>query len=708
MTDTVAKLAADKLAESGLTLAIAKKAQMEYVPSASALVPDYPALPALAIHYPRGVNGTGEYHAEMSGFHRVRFLGPLPDGHARYLQPKGSGSNIYFSPLIDWAAFLQTDDVLFITEGELKATAIAAHTSFACVGLGGVTMWQKNGALHPALALAAEARPVIVCFDADPPRDGGGYFNVRRQLVSLLMALQTVATDVRWLDPRCIAPEACVPGQKFAADDAIASLVASANRVTWIREHMIEVVANHAHKPGALADPILRISEEMVYDRSSNRYYLPKEGRWLRTEDAVQRYRPWHIADPDDEKKSKPAFNAWAASPFRPEVTNVVYDPTKPHGRDEYGVFNRWTPTHVEPKRGSVAPWLTLLKAVSGNDAACAEYLEKWLAVHVQKHRKLLSSVYLSGDPGCGKSSVHTVLGEILLNEGDAAARTARTGRYHHPNYAKMSPKQLAKGQFNIGIAEVQLLVCDEAMIGDHQKDIAETLKTLITDPYQQVERKYMDAQQIRFHANLFFTGNDPSGLRFFNLEQDRRFLLLDANNKLGKKWLRDFWTWVREEGGLAAILYRLQSLDLEGWDERDIPETSLKLDLIDIGTSEFESWFNEKFGADGSLRETNAKLFDDRDAPVLWRARDIQQLYKDETSKTVTAQQIGLLFRKRPWITRVAVNAQHRPSPVKNRVIRTHIFAFANVQHWRRQRPASIARQWEREHHERLPGMGE
>ena len=703
MTD-VAALAEAKLRESGLTLALAAQADMECVASARTLG-DYPDLPALAIHYPVGINGSGEYHGERSAFHRVRFLGNLPDGQAKYLQPKGSGTQVYCSPLVDWAAQLASSEPLLITEGELKATSVAAHTGFACVGLGGVTMWQKNGALHPTLVTLAEGRPAIVMFDADPSTSDG-YFNVRRQLVSLLMALQTVSTDVRWLDPRTVAPDAHVLGTKFAIDDALAHLAATRGRSSWIRDHFCEVVANHAFKPELLGDALLRISEELAYDRATSRYYLWNEGRWLRTEDATQHYRPLHIAD--TEGKRKPAFGIWASNPFRPEFRRVVYDPGAPSGRDESGVWNRWTPTPIEPKRGAVTKWLDLLLDIAGGDKDCATYLEKWLAIHVQTHRKLLSSVYLSGPPGCGKTSVHTVLGEILLNDEDARAWTARTGRYHHPGYAKMNPDQLAKSRFNAGITEVQLLVCDEAMIGDHQKGIAETLKTLITDPYQQVERKYMDPQQVRFYANLLFTGNDPSGLRFFNLEEDRRFLVLAAANKLGKAWLRDFWLWVREEGGREAILWRLESLDLVGWDERDIPETALKMDLVEVGGSEFESWFNEKFGADGSLRETNARLFDDRDAPVLWRAQDIQELYKAETGKSASAQQIGVLFRKRPWITRVGINVQHRPSPMKKLVRRAHMYAFANATHWRRMRPTKIAVQWESEHFPRLPGMEE
>lgn len=698
----VAALAEAKLRESGLTLALAAQADMECVASARTLG-DYPDLPGLVLHYPVGINGTGTWHKERSPFHRVRFLGPLPAKQAKYLQPKGSGTQVYCSPLIDWQALLESDEPLFITEGELKATAVIAHTGFACVGLGGVTMWQKNGALHPSLSTLAEGRAAVVLFDADPAT-GDGYFNVRRQLVSLLMALQTVATDVRWLDPRTVAPEAYRLGTKFAVDDAIAHLASQPRRASWIRDHFSEVVANHAHKPDLLGDALLLIGEELAYDRATSRYYLFKEGRWLRTEDATQHYRPLHVADAEGKRKS--AFALWASNPFRAEFRRVYYNPTAPSGRDESGVFNRWTPTPIEPKKGPTGKWVELLRDIAGGDKDCAEYLEKWLAVHVQKHRKLLSTVYLSGPPGCGKTSVHTVLGEILLNDEDARAWTAKTGAYHHPGYAKMSPEQLSKSRFNGGITEVQLLVCDEAMIGDHQKAAAETLKTLITDPYQQVERKYMDPQQIRFYANLLFTGNDPSGLRFFNLEEDRRFLVLAAENKLGKAWLRDFWTWVREEGGREAILHRLQAIDLEGWDEREIPDTALKLDLIEIGSSEFESWFNEKFGADGSLRESNAKLFDDRDAPELWRVQDVQELYKAETGRTASSQQVGVLFRRRPWITRVAINAQHKPSPVKKLLRRAHIYAFANATKWRRMRPAKIAAQWEQEHFPRLPGM--
>lgn len=672
------KLAAEKLAESGLTLAAVRKVGVEPVKSARSLDASFPDLPALGIPYP------GE------DFLRVRLLGALPEGSPKYLQPPGTGTHIY-AP----GTPAGPETPLLIVEGEFKALSAMLLAGQYAVGLGGAAQWQRDGALHPRLAALAAGRPVVVCYDADP-LGSGGYWPVRQQLIQLLLSLVPHAGEVRYLDPRRLDPALYVPGTRLALDDVLAAW-SRGDRAAYLSDYFAERLAAVTEPVSSTGDPLVQLSEELRFDRGTRRYYHLPTGTWMGPVEAEHVYRPLHCVDA--EGKRKPAFRVWSSAPYRPDLTRVYYDPARPSGQQDDGSWNRWTPSPVAAKRGPVTDWLALLYDLCGGSEECARYLERWLAVHVQRHRKLLSAVYLSGAPGSGKTSLHTVMARILLDDEEARRRTYETGRYHHPGYAKLAPTQLVGARFNAGILEVQLLVCDEAMIGDHQRQAAEALKTLVTDPVQQIERKYQDPQQVRFHANLLFTANDASGLRFFDLDTDRRFFAVHALNRLGPAWLRSFWDSI----DIEAIHWRLRSIDLTGWDERAIPETALKRDLAEIGGSEFETWMNTTFGLVGELRETNARIWANRPAPELWRTEDVAALYKRESGKSVSAQQIGAAFRRRPWIVRVATNCTHRVSAMSGAERRAHVYAFAEAETWRKKKPAAIARAWEEQHLARL-----
>lgn len=91
-------------------------------------------------------------------FYRLRLFNPLPKG-AKYLQPKESGTFIYFPK--DFAKNIQRmksdpkgPNIILITEGEKKA-AKACKEGFACCAVGGIYNWRSR-----TLSLTEDAKVV--------------------------------------------------------------------------------------------------------------------------------------------------------------------------------------------------------------------------------------------------------------------------------------------------------------------------------------------------------------------------------------------------------------------------------------------------------------------------------------------------------------------------------------------------------------------
>lgn len=110
------------------------------------------------VHSPGYVIPYYDIHGARAPFYRVKLFKPLPKG-AKYLQPKDTGSYVYF-PTTFPELLTKTlagkakgningfDPCLIITEGEKKA-AKACSEGFLAVGLGGVYSWRTRIVVFP-------------------------------------------------------------------------------------------------------------------------------------------------------------------------------------------------------------------------------------------------------------------------------------------------------------------------------------------------------------------------------------------------------------------------------------------------------------------------------------------------------------------------------------------------------------------------------
>lgn len=239
--------------------------------------------------------------------------------------------------------------------------------------------------------------------------------------------------------------------------------------------------------------------------------------------------------------------------PNRREYAAVVFEPG---GAPRAGVFNTWAGFAVEPVAIDVEVFLQLLAALFPNERDRA-YMLRWLAFVVQRPGERPEvALVVRGGKGTGKGSLLLP----LLRVFGVHARAISQARH-------------LTGNFNAHLAYAAFIVVDEAYwVGDRAAE--GPLKALITERSILIERKGFDVVSAPNCVAVAFTANAewvvPASA------DERRFAVFDVADTL--RGQRGFFTryhnWL-EKDGAGAVLHHLLSIDLAGWDPRDVPHTA-------------------------------------------------------------------------------------------------------------------------------------
>jgi len=125
---------------------------------------------------------------------------------------------------------------------------------------------------------------------------------------------------------------------------------------------------------------------------------------------------------------------------------------------------------------------------------------------------------------------------------------------------------------FNAMLRNCLLLYADEAFwAGDKQGE--STLKALITESTLTIEQKGVDAVQWHNRIHLIMTANADWVVPASH--DERRYAVFNvAENRMNDQKYFDALHHELDHGGLAAMLYDLQRVDLKGWHPRQILRT--------------------------------------------------------------------------------------------------------------------------------------
>ena len=216
------------------------------------------------------------------------------------------------------------------------------------------------------------------------------------------------------------------------------------------------------------------------------------------------------------------------------------------------------------------------------------EWVLDWMGHLVQRpEEKPGTALVLRGAKGTGKDTVGRYLGALF--------------RPHHVTVSK--PEHLT-GQFNAHMERALLLHIEEAVwAGDRRAE--SVLKSLITSPTIQIERKGIDPVEMPSFCRLLFTSNADWVVPA--TDGERRYMVLDVSAARAKDTV--YFAAISaecENGGAGALLHILRERDLSGFDVRNPPETAALMEQKLAGLGNAEAWWQEVLSAG----ETPGDLF--------------------------------------------------------------------------------------------------
>jgi len=265
-----------------------------------------------------------------------------------------------------------------------------------------------------------------------------------------------------------------------------------------------------------------------------------------------------------DQKFEKKAYSQWwLCNPGRKVFEKVVFDTSKPPNEfEENGLLfrNLWRGLALQPVDGDCSIILKhFLDVICAGEEAYFDFLMKILAMWVQKPWKKTLCPVLRSQQGTGKKVLPDLLGRIFGNA-----------------FCSSSNHSHIFGQFNALIENKVVIELNEAMFGG-DKQLSGALKAAITEDTMAITRKGKDPYIIKNQKKFFIVSNEE-----FAIPADRdarRFLFLDVSDckKGDKEYFDELYGLITKGKGANYFLHYLNSLDIENFDHRNLPEFATK-----------------------------------------------------------------------------------------------------------------------------------
>lgn len=268
------------------------------------------------------------------------------------------------------------------------------------------------------------------------------------------------------------------------------------------------------------------------------------------------------------EKYAPTHSEYWLKSPLRNSVDGVLFDPafhTKIVNKGDRKYLNLWSGFNVEPKKGNWSRTLRhIYKILCKSDSVKFIYFMKWLAWAVQNPDKQAEvAIILKGEKGTGKSFLFVQMKKVFGQHGMVITDHNRLTGKHTGHFRSLS-----------------FLFCDEVYYpGD--KAIEGRIKAIVTEPYLDVEGKFMDAVSNKNRLHICMSTNNEWVIpatkderRYYIDTVDNRFAKGTASNYARQTYFNKLWGEM-DNGGREAMLYDLLNMKLDDWHPRDdVPET--------------------------------------------------------------------------------------------------------------------------------------
>jgi len=255
----------------------------------------------------------------------------------------------------------------------------------------------------------------------------------------------------------------------------------------------------------------------------------------------------------------------------------LAYRPAKPPGifSEEKGTyFNTHIGSQIVAVDGDAAPWLDYMTYMIPGERDRLEVM-RWCATLIDRRdiKMLYALLLISEAQGIGKGT----LGERVL--------LPLVGKN---NASIPSEKEIVDSAFNYWSAHKRLAVVHEIYAG-HSSKAYNTLKTIVTDKYIPVSKKFQANYEIENWIHIVACSNSKRALQLSM--DDRRWLVprLTEVKRAAEYWA-SFNSWLTEDEGLGKIKYWTQEflkVNAPVMTGADAPWTEAKNEVIKEGYSQ-------------------------------------------------------------------------------------------------------------------------
>jgi len=252
--------------------------------------------------------------------------------------------------------------------------------------------------------------------------------------------------------------------------------------------------------------------------------------------------------------KPKDVIDDFLVHPDTHIYNKIAFNPQKqPDTTLNYWCGNTAAPSPGECK--SIGQYL--LKVICNGDKDVCNYLLKYLAHMIQRpQEKPGIMLVLLGGQGTGKGVFFQLLRAIW-------GRTT----------LQVSDIDQVIGRFNAALERNYLICMDEALFSGDRRSL-DRLKSLITEPWIQVEQKYQPSRSMESVHRFFAASNHD---HFAHIERDdRRFLFLRLSNKRQRdtSYFSQLCKAIEDPTVVGAFVDYLLELNISNFNVRDRPET--------------------------------------------------------------------------------------------------------------------------------------
>jgi hypothetical protein len=270
----------------------------------------------------------------------------------------------------------------------------------------------------------------------------------------------------------------------------------------------------------------------------------------------------------------KKATKRWIESNDTRRFDEVVFDPTRQCSNSSYNLFKGLA---VEPVAGTCDLYLQHIKEIiCAGDEKLYDYVVGWMAHAIQKPAELPGvALVLQGSQGTGKGHFAQYFGKIF---GD-----------HFQHLANM---EHLLGKFNHHLSSALVVFADEIVWGGNQREAGQ-LKAIITESRRMMEAKFKDPILVDNYARFIFATNDewavPTG------PKERRYCVLELNESKAKDYA--YFSAIKTEmdnGGVEALLHKLQTHDLSEFNVHEYPITKGLLKQKQLSLTSVAKWWQE------------------------------------------------------------------------------------------------------------------